>query len=271
MAGELSEKAEGQSRRTSSHGDSTDEHESTTKPKTETDAVQVPSNDPNALAKLDSNIKVEVKDEDLYAHLPEAEAQVLKRQVDIPVVKSGWSTLYRYSTKWDIVIIVISAICSIAAGAALPLMTVIFGNLAGSFSGYFEGFTTHAQFEHTITHMVLYFVYIGIAEFITIYISTVGFIYTGEHISGKIRTHYLEACMRQNIGFFDKLGSGEITTRITADTNLVQDGISEKVGLTLNAVATFVTAFVIGFIKSWKLTLILSSTVFAITVCMGSG
>jgi len=77
--------------------------------------------------------------------------------------------------------------------------------------------------------------------------------------------------MRQNIGFFDKLGSGEITTRITADTNLVQDGISEKVGLTLNALATFVTAFVIGFIKSWKLTLILSSTVFAIVVIMGGG
>jgi ATP-binding cassette subfamily B (MDR/TAP) protein 1 len=271
MAGELSEKAEAQSHRTSSHGDSTDEHESTRKQKTEPDAIQVLSNDPAALTKLDSNVKVEVKDEDLYAHLPDAEAQILRRQVDIPVVKSGWKTLYRYSTKWDIVIIVVSAICSIAAGAALPLMTVIFGNLAGDFNGYFEGLTSHAEFEHTITHMVLYFVYIGIAEFVTIYISTVGFIYTGEHMSGKIRTHYLEACMRQNIGFFDKLGSGEITTRITADTNLVQDGISEKVGLTLNAVATFVTAFVIGFIKSWKLTLILSSTVFAITVVMGSG
>ena len=52
--------------------------------------------------------------------------------------------------------------------------------------------------------------------------------------------------MRQNIGFFDKLGAGEVTTRITADTNLIQDGISEKVGLTLSAVAMFVSAFVIG-------------------------
>lgn len=271
MAGEISEKAEAQSHRTSSHGESTDEHESTRKHKTEPQTEQVNPNDPASLAKLDSNVKVEVKDEDLYAHLPDAEAQILRRQVEIPVVKSGWTTLYRYSTTWDIVIIVVSSICSIAAGAALPLMTVIFGNLAGDFNGYAGGLTTHAEFEHTITHMVLYFVYIGIAEFVTVYISTVGFIYTGEHISGKIRTHYLEACMRQNIGFFDKLGSGEITTRITADTNLVQDGISEKVGLTLNAVATFVTAFVIGFIKSWKLTLILSSTVFAISVVMGSG
>jgi ATP-binding cassette subfamily B (MDR/TAP) protein 1 len=52
--------------------------------------------------------------------------------------------------------------------------------------------------------------------------------------------------MRQNIGFFDKLGAGEVTTRITADTNLIQDGMSEKVSLTLSAVATFLAAFVIG-------------------------
>ena len=98
-----------------------------------------------------------------------------------------------------------------------------------------------------------------------------GFIYSGEHISQKIREQYLAAILRQNIAFFDKLGAGEITTRITADTNLVQDGMSEKIALTLTALATFFTAFVIGFIKYWKLTLILSSTVFAITAIMGGG
>lgn len=51
----------------------------------------------------------------------------------------------------------------------------------------------------------------------------------------------------------------------------MQDGISEKIALTLTALATFVTAFVIGFVKYWKLTLILSSTMFAIMVVMGSG
>ena len=96
-----------------------------------------------------------------------------------------------------------------------------------------------------------------------------GFIYTGEHVAQKIREQYLYAILRQNIGFFDKLGAGEITTRITADTNLVQDGMSEKIALTLTALATFITAFIIGFIKSWKLTLILTSTVVAIVLLMG--
>lgn len=113
--------------------------------------------------------------------------------------------------------------------------------------------------------------YLAVGEFILIYVCTVGFIYTGEHITQKIREQYLAAILRQNIAFFDKLGAGEITTRITADMNLVQDGISEKIALTLTAMATFVTAFVISFIKYWKLTLILSSTVFAIVAVMGGG
>jgi ATP-binding cassette subfamily B (MDR/TAP) protein 1 len=85
-------------------------------------------------------------------------------------------------------------------------------------------------------------------------------IYSGEKISQKIRERYLAAILRQNIAFFDKLGAGEVTTRITADTNLIQEGISEKIGLTVTALATFVTAFIIAYIRSWKLALILSST-----------
>ena len=148
---------------------------------------------------------------------------------------------------------------------------VIFGQLTGIFQNYFAHKTTHAQFTHDLGHFTLYFLYLAIGEFTTTYIATVGFIYSGEHISGKIREQYLAAILRQNIAFFDVLGAGEITTRITADTNLVQDGISQKIGLTLTAIATFVTAFVIGFVKYWKLTLILTSTFFAIMTNIAIG
>lgn len=127
--------------------------------------------------------------------------------------------------------------------------------------------TFHAQL-HKYT---LYFVYLGLGEYVSTYICTVGNLYTGERIAGKIREKYLEAILRQNVGYFDKLGSGEITTRITADSNTVQDGMSEKVGFTISSIATFVTAFVIGFVKSWKLTLILSATIIAIVLIMGGG
>ena len=43
----------------------------------------------------------------------------------------------------------------------------------------------------------------------------------------------------------------------SSDTLLIQEGISEKVGLTLQYVVTFVAGFVIAFIKNWELTLVL--------------
>ncbi|KAK0732777.1 P-loop containing nucleoside triphosphate hydrolase protein [Apiosordaria backusii] len=190
-----------------------------------------------------------------------------------PDVKVGVATLYRYSSRNDIIILIVSAICAIASGAALPLMTVVFGNLQGTFQNYFTpgSNVSYDEFTSELGSLCLYFVYLAIGEFVTSYIATVGFIYCGEHISAKIREHYLESCMKQNIGFFDKLGAGEVTTRITADTNLIQEGISEKVGLTLQAVSTFIAAFVIGFVSYWKLTLILMSTVVALLLVMGTG
>jgi len=40
---------------------------------------------------------------------------------------------------------------------------------------------------------------------------------------------YLQAVLRQNIAFFDRLGAGEVTNRISHDVDLIQDGISDKV------------------------------------------
>lgn len=208
---------------------------------------------------------------DPYENLSENEAEIIKRQVETQDVVPNVRILYRYASRNDMFILIVSAVMAIAAGAALPLMTVIFGNLQGTFEDFFLKRIDYDGFMDEMTKLVVYFVYLGVGEFIATYIATVGFIYTGEHISDKIREHYLASCLRQNIGFFDQLGAGEVATRITADTNLIQDGISEKVSVTLSAVATFIAAFVIGFIHYWKLTLILLSTVIALMICMGGG
>lgn len=251
----------------------------------EKEYMEKPVNNPSAsstsssedvvhMEKLDSRIVKlgEVKEGDeAYAHLPEKERHIVKEQLDIPTVKVTYVTLYRYATRNDLIIVAISALMAITGGAVMPLMTVIFGQLGGLFQHFFLGNVSQSYFNSQLSHYTLYFIYLAIGEFVSIYICTVGFIYTGEHVTQKVREQYLAAILRQNIAFFDKLGAGEITTRITADTNLVQDGISEKVALTLTAISTFVTAFIIAFVKYWKLTLILSSSVFAIVTVMAAG
>ncbi|TGZ77818.1 abc transporter [Ascodesmis nigricans] len=211
------------------------------------------------------------KQEDPLAHLPENDKAIIKRQIDIPDVKVTFFNLYRFASTLDLVLVFIGVVTNIISGAILPLMTILFGSLAQVFQDFALNKISPNHMQSEIDRFTLYFVYLAIGEFVMCYVGTVTFIYTGEHVAQRIREEYLRAILRQNIGFFDKLGAGEITTRITADTNLIQEGISEKIGLTLAGLATFFTAFIIGFIKSWKLTLILCSTVVAITLVMATG
>lgn len=220
----------------------------------------------------------EPKDEqDPYGHLSVHQAEILKRQIVTPEVQKGIKVIYCYITRNDAIIITVSSIFAVASGATMPLMNIVFGQLQNSFQGYSNGIDdgqslTYSDFTNQITKFVFYFIYLALGQFVASFICTVGFIYTGEHITAKIREHYLASCLRQNIGFFDNLGAGEVTTRITAETSLIQDGISEKVSLTIAAIATFITSYVVGFVMYWKLTLILSSCVFALflTTSIGS-
>ena len=42
--------------------------------------------------------------------------------------------------------------------------------------------------------------------------------YTGEVSAKRLRERYLQSVLRQDIAFFDKVGAGEVTTRIQTDT-----------------------------------------------------
>jgi ATP-binding cassette subfamily B (MDR/TAP) protein 1 len=195
-----------------------------------------------------------------YAHLPDHEAAILERQVGSPEAKYSFWHIYRYATRVDLLIIVVAGLCSCASGAAMPVMTIIFGGLQGVFQDYLVYRTrTLDEFKNEMARYVLYFVYLAIGTFFATYISTLGFIYTGEHITTNLRQQYLKSCLRQNIAFFDKVGAGEVAVKITSDADQIQDGISEKVGLLLSSLATLLTGYLIGFIISWKLTLIMSS------------
>lgn len=53
---------------------------------------------------------------------------------------------------------------------------------------------------------------------------------TGERQATRIRTLYLQALLRQEIGFFDiETNAGEVVGRMSGDTVLIQDAMGEKV------------------------------------------
>ncbi|KAK9460938.1 P-loop containing nucleoside triphosphate hydrolase protein [Lipomyces oligophaga] len=96
------------------------------------------------------------------------------------------------------------------------------------------------------------------------YVKSYIFNASSEVLASRIKEHYLSAILRQNIGYFDKLGSGEITTRISSDTALVQDAMSEKVSYVISHLTTFVASIALAYYESPILTSIILGIVFAI-------
>lgn len=131
----------------------------------------------------------------------------------------------------------------------------------------------------------LYFIYLFIAKFGLVYIHSVG----DEQVTSLIacsrsqafvsiaairttkalRLDFIKSILRQNIAYFDSDEAASVTTQATTNGNNVNNGISEKLTLTVQGLSTFVSAFIIAFIVQWKLTLITISIVPTIMIVVG--
>ncbi|WKT52789.1 AAA ATPase domain [Fusarium oxysporum f. sp. vasinfectum] len=107
----------------------------------------------------------------------------------------------------------------------------------------------------------LYFFLIGIGRFVVCYTYSSLYTLAAYRITRNIRCAYLEAGLRQEIAFSDSGAGGSVAMQATSNGQLIQTGISEKLGLVVQAAAAFVAAFVLALTANWKLALI--------TCCIG--
>ncbi|CAI0418943.1 unnamed protein product [Linum tenue] len=87
----------------------------------------------------------------------------------------------------------------------------------------------------------------------------------GDRSAHRIRTKYLRAVLRQNIGFFDtEVGTGDIMHGIASDVAQIQEVMGEKMANFVQQLFTFFCGYVVGFLRSWKVSLV----VFSVTPLM---
>ena len=78
---------------------------------------------------------------------------------------------------------------------------------------------------------------------------------TGERLGNSLRGDLFNSIIKKDIAFFDSFRTGEILSRISSDTQIVQEGLSMAVAQVLTAIAKIVFIVVILFTYSWKITL----------------
>ncbi|KAF7661446.1 hypothetical protein LDENG_00261710 [Lucifuga dentata] len=72
----------------------------------------------------------------------------------------------------------------------------------------------------------------------------------------RLRNHLFRTLMRQEISFFDENHTGDIMSRLSADTTQVSDIISQNINILLRSVIKGVGFFIFMFGMSWKLTMV---------------
>uniref|UniRef100_A0A0E0JHC1 ABC transporter B family member 21 n=1 Tax=Oryza punctata TaxID=4537 RepID=A0A0E0JHC1_ORYPU len=166
--------------------------------------------------------------------------------------------LFAFADKTDAALMVLGTLGAVANGAALPFMTVLFGNLIDAFGG--------AMSIHDVVNRVsmvsLEFIYLAIASAVASFVQVTCWMITGERQAARIRNLYLKTILRQEIAFFDKYtNTGEVVGRMSGDTVLIQDAMGEKVGKFIQLVVTFLGGFIVAFAQGWLLTLVMMATI----------
>ncbi|PYH91754.1 mating factor A secretion protein STE6-like protein, partial [Aspergillus ellipticus CBS 707.79] len=149
---------------------------------------------------------------------------------------------------------------AIASGVPFPIIGIIFGELLDNFNSIScaesDG-TSDSSSASSINSEILLIVYLAIAQFVLIYGHLTCWTMYGARLSQRLRENYLQNLLRQEPSFFDNLPPGEVSSRLNSDIQTIRSGTSEKVGITLASLSFFVTAYIVAFIKDYRLAAIL--------------
>ncbi|KAJ0080013.1 hypothetical protein Patl1_23494 [Pistacia atlantica] len=171
--------------------------------------------------------------------------------------KLPYYKLYSFANFTDFLLIGVGTIGAIGNGMCMPFMTLLFGELVNA---YGENEDTKKVLDE-VSKVSLDFVFLAIAAGALGFLQMTCWIVTGERQAARIRSLYLKTMLRQDVGFFDTESHGEIIERMSGEILLIQDAMGEKVGKAIELGSTYISGFVIAFIKGWLLTFVLLSSV----------
>uniref|UniRef100_A0A8C5K6Q7 Phosphatidylcholine translocator ABCB4 n=1 Tax=Jaculus jaculus TaxID=51337 RepID=A0A8C5K6Q7_JACJA len=175
---------------------------------------------------------------------------------------------FRYSDWQDQLFMLLGTMMAIAHGSGLPLMMIIFGQMTDKFVGHTGNFSLPVNFslsvlnpgrilEDEMTRYAYYYSGLGAGVLVAAYIQVACWTLAAGRQIKKIRQKFFHAILQQEIGWFDINDTTELNTRLTDDISKISEGIGDKVGMFFQAIATFFAGFIVGFIRGWKLTLVI--------------
>ncbi|XP_053289020.1 ATP-binding cassette, sub-family B (MDR/TAP), member 4 [Pleuronectes platessa] len=188
----------------------------------------------------------------------------------LPMV--GPIAVFRFADSLDIFMILCGTVMAMANGVVLPLMFIVFGDMTDSMVNFptgeisdnytviypnFTGLPINNTLQEDMNVYAIYYSIMGATVLVAAYLQVSLWTMAAGRQVKRIRKLFFHRIMQQDIGWFDVNETGELNTRLIDDVYKIQEGIGDKAAMLIQAYTTFLSAFVIGFTKGWKLTLVI--------------
>ncbi|RMZ71731.1 ABC transporter [Pyrenophora seminiperda CCB06] len=174
--------------------------------------------------------------------------------------KTSYFTLYRQlddpSSK---VILALGVILAILAGLPLPLIGVILGRIINNFP----------PAPDELKHLLYRLMTVAVGYFFVTWGWAVCWAVTGERVSRKTRERLLHRALGMDMTYYEytltyyvitDTVAPDLSSILTEKTQTIQLGTSEKVGLFIQSISYFISAFTVGFMLNARLTGIIQET-----------
>ena len=163
----------------------------------------------------------------------------------------------------DYLYMLLGTIGSIGAGISMPIMAFLSSDLFSDIGNTSESVTSQ-QIEEmkdivrkSMNKQIKRFLLFGVLAFVCNFLNVCFWSLVGQRCMHQMKRNYFTTILSQEQGWFDAHNAFEFATKVQAQLEQVEMGIGDKFGQIIMMLSQCVTGFVIAFITSWKITLVM--------------
>ncbi|CAI9758623.1 unnamed protein product [Fraxinus pennsylvanica] len=171
-------------------------------------------------------------------------------------LSSSILSIFIFADRFDIFLMIMGFLGAAGDGISIPLMTYITAKLMNNIGA--ENASIVNYFTQVVNQNALGFCYLACGQCVACFLEGYCWTRTAERQASRLRTSYLKAVLRQDVGYFDLhvTSTTDVIASVSNDSLIIQDVISEKVPVFLMNSWTFVGAYIMAFLMVWRLAIV---------------
>ena len=217
---------------------------------------------------------------DIHENLPKEEViETEEKKIDNNLMFekksiSIFKLYFHISGTLEIILSVIAIIMTIGAGCSNAIMNWIFGDSSNSFTMATEidvikeflpkdifdilfEYIMEDVIEPIINKKINQFLIIGAVMFVCNFLMMFLWSYLALRQVHWLKNNYFRIILNQEQGWFDENNAFEFATKVQAQLEQIELGLGDRLGQFIMMLTELIAGFVVAFIASWELTLIL--------------